>query len=441
MKIKATLQILAVCLGLAVSLARASGLKSTGAAALGTMNALEARSAVPTPANLTRQLARPDAAAPWLQSQQRPAELIVGWTAQLNILSNATTIALGGTSTTNVATTNGITNLPPASSELKPYDTFLLSVDSDQLAALRLDLSGTFDEAGGIGGLLAITQLSTSQPSTHRACADANGNVSALMNADSGQESARYEYDPFGNTLRATGPAARANSLRFSTQFTDDLTRRVKYLYRDYDAGTGRWLSRDPIEEQGGLALYCFVSNDSINWYDPSGLMTIDEAVKALQGIGNGIENLKTWIKTQTKGMSEKDANKFVSQIQAKLNATNPAQGQAFKTAGKFAKRVNSAKRNSGAAQLKFLGAVAVAGCIAVCAQELGDGLDKAFTTLESEMETAAKMPDVILADGRIDLVWSEYLIDFNMCAAEYVKCAAKCCVTIGASVLLNLFE
>ena len=144
MKIKTTLQILCVCLGLAAllpPLARASGLKSTGAAALGRMNALEARSAVPTPANLTRQLARPDAAAPWLQSQQRPAELVVGWTAQLNTLSNAvTTIALGGTSVTNVATTNGVTNLPPVSSELKPYDTFLLSVDSDQLADLRIDL-------------------------------------------------------------------------------------------------------------------------------------------------------------------------------------------------------------------------------------------------------------------------------------------------------------
>ncbi len=65
------------------------------------------------------------------------------------------------------------------------------------------DLSGTPQGAGGGGGLLAV-----SQPSTHFVAFDGNGNVSALMNADTGTESARYDYDPFGNTLRATGPAA-----------------------------------------------------------------------------------------------------------------------------------------------------------------------------------------------------------------------------------------
>lgn len=35
---------------------------------------------------------------------------------------------------------------------------------------------------------------------------------------------------------------------------------------------TGRWLSRDPIEEQGGLNVYGFVGNDSPNRIDPRGL-------------------------------------------------------------------------------------------------------------------------------------------------------------------------
>ncbi len=91
------------------------------------------------------------------------------------------------------------------------------------------------------------------------------------MSAGSGQESARYDYDHFGNPLRATGPAARANSLRFSTQFADDITSRVKYLYRDYDAGVGRWLGRDPIEEPGGENLFAFVRNEPTIVIDSTG--------------------------------------------------------------------------------------------------------------------------------------------------------------------------
>jgi hypothetical protein len=40
------------------------------------------------------------------------------------------------------------------------------------------------------------------------------------------------------------------------------------YLYRYYDPVTGRWLSRDPIEEEGGINLYGFVRNDGVNKWD-----------------------------------------------------------------------------------------------------------------------------------------------------------------------------
>lgn len=40
------------------------------------------------------------------------------------------------------------------------------------------------------------------------------------------------------------------------------------YGYRYYDPVTGRWPSRDPIEELGGMNLYAFVSNNSISFYD-----------------------------------------------------------------------------------------------------------------------------------------------------------------------------
>jgi integrase/recombinase XerD len=44
------------------------------------------------------------------------------------------------------------------------------------------------------------------------------------------------------------------------------------YQYRYYDPLTGRWPSRDPIEEDGGVNLYGFVGNDGLNKWDILGL-------------------------------------------------------------------------------------------------------------------------------------------------------------------------
>ena len=40
------------------------------------------------------------------------------------------------------------------------------------------------------------------------------------------------------------------------------------YGYRYYDPETGRWPSRDPIGERGGVNLYGFVFNNPVFWYD-----------------------------------------------------------------------------------------------------------------------------------------------------------------------------
>lgn len=44
------------------------------------------------------------------------------------------------------------------------------------------------------------------------------------------------------------------------------------YGYRYYDPLTGRWPSRDPIEEKGGVNLYGFVGNDPVGHFDLLGL-------------------------------------------------------------------------------------------------------------------------------------------------------------------------
>jgi uncharacterized protein RhaS with RHS repeats len=46
------------------------------------------------------------------------------------------------------------------------------------------------------------------------------------------------------------------------------------YGYRYYDPKSGRWPSRDPIEEEGGMNLYGFVGNDGLGNIDLLGLCT-----------------------------------------------------------------------------------------------------------------------------------------------------------------------
>jgi len=57
---------------------------------------------------------------------------------------------------------------------------------------------------------------------------------------------------------------ANACPFRFSTKYQDDETDLLYYGYRYYNASTGRWLSRDPIEEAGGSNLYSFVADDPL---------------------------------------------------------------------------------------------------------------------------------------------------------------------------------
>jgi RHS repeat-associated protein len=77
-----------------------------------------------------------------------------------------------------------------------------------------------------------------------------------------------------------TGPMAEVNPIRFSTQYADDVTGDLKYLYRDYRADFGRWLSRDPIGELGGSnPLYAVVRNDRLDRIDVLGLVEFEFVV------------------------------------------------------------------------------------------------------------------------------------------------------------------
>ncbi len=130
-----------------------------------------------------------------------------------------------------------------------------------------LDLSGSFQGAGGIGGLLARTDA---QGSTFYH-ADGAGNVTALMDAQEGI-AARYLYSPFGRLTGQWGPMSAANRYRFSSKDVHAASGLSYYGFRFYDAGLQRWLNPDPLGEAGGINLFGFVGNSPLNHIDPFGL-------------------------------------------------------------------------------------------------------------------------------------------------------------------------
>ena len=65
---------------------------------------------------------------------------------------------------------------------------------------------------------------------------------------------------------------AKANPFRFSTKYTDQETGLLYYGYRYLNVGTGQWYGRDRIGEDGGVNLYNFCNNASINSFDVLGM-------------------------------------------------------------------------------------------------------------------------------------------------------------------------
>jgi RHS repeat-associated protein len=171
------------------------------------------------------------------------------------------------------------------------YDNWNLIAEFDVLnsqALLRshawgLDLSGTPQGAGGVGGLLWTTQATN----TYAPGFDANGNIIAWIDLSDGTLAGTSEYGAFGETLVKSGLSADL-PFGFSTKYEDAETGLLYYGYRIYAPSLGRWLNRDILGEWAAfqsmnqevfapsdyyLALpLVFVSNDPIGQVDLAGL-------------------------------------------------------------------------------------------------------------------------------------------------------------------------
>ena len=152
------------------------------------------------------------------------------------------------------------------------------------------DLSGTFQGAGGVGGLLSVNTIGGS---IHYPTFDGNGNITEYLTA-AGAVAAHFEYDPFGNTVASTD-ATNQFEYRFSTKPIDSATGLFYYGYRWFDPLTGRWPSRDPMglnSATGEFNEYAFIRNSTNDFIDILGLRLWGiSGINSLNGAGNGLEN------------------------------------------------------------------------------------------------------------------------------------------------------
>ena len=99
--------------------------------------------------------------------------------------------------------------------------------------------------------------------------ADGNKNIIALKDS-SGADISTYTYTPFGALENPTD--GDENPFRFSSEYADDEIGLVYYNFRYYSPVLGRWIKRDPLEEESGLLLYGMLINNTISLYDQLGL-------------------------------------------------------------------------------------------------------------------------------------------------------------------------
>lgn len=91
-----------------------------------------------------------------------------------------------------------------------------------------------------------------------------------LMTDELGVEVWEVEYLPFGEEYAITGTIT--NNLRFPGQYYDAETGNHQNWHRDYKPEIGRYVQKDPIGLKGGVNLYTYVENNSVNRTDPLGL-------------------------------------------------------------------------------------------------------------------------------------------------------------------------
>lgn len=118
------------------------------------------------------------------------------------------------------------------------------------------------------------------------------GSIREMLDGD-GTVRARYDYTPEG---QRSANLITVNPLESDFGFTGHYTHAASGLvaapYRFYGPDIERWLSRDPIEEDGGINLYGYVGNSAVMFMDYLGL---DVDVYLFTTVDRASSSSKNW--------------------------------------------------------------------------------------------------------------------------------------------------
>ncbi len=90
------------------------------------------------------------------------------------------------------------------------------------------------------------------------------------MTDGSGVAQAQYSYDPYGRVIKLQG--SLDSDFQYAGYYIHQRSGLNLTVFRAYSAQLGRWISRDPIEEQNSINLYAYSFNDPELFTDPTGL-------------------------------------------------------------------------------------------------------------------------------------------------------------------------
>jgi len=121
---------------------------------------------------------------------------------------------------------------------------------------------------------------------------DITKNVCELFGPN-GYIRAAYSYTPFGSVSASENGVVQ--NFQWSSEHYDSELDLVYYNYRHYSPSLARFLSRDPIAEQGGLNLYAFVGNAPTAKWDVLGKWSFWEWLKRCLGFKSTGDDIKNY--------------------------------------------------------------------------------------------------------------------------------------------------
>ncbi len=101
----------------------------------------------------------------------------------------------------------------------------------------------------------------------------------------SGTLKTSYSYDAYGRVSPNYVSGTVTSDMQFCGYYEHSRSLLNLTATRAYNANLGRFISRDPIEEDGGINLYAYVGNNPISYVDPLGLWRLSIQWRSPAGV------------------------------------------------------------------------------------------------------------------------------------------------------------